>query len=817
MAVYRCETEIGGRTLSLETGRLAGLAGGAVLVRYGDTVLLCTATASEEPREGIDFFPLTVEFEEKMYAAGKIPGGFIKRESRPTEQAILSARLTDRPLRPLFPKEWRNDVQIVNMVLSADQVNDPAILSIIGASAALSISNIPWAGPVAAVRMGYIDGELVVNPTFQEMGQSRLDLVVAGTADAIMMVEAGAQELPEEVVLEALELAHQSMQPVIELINTMAAAVGKPKKAFAAPESDPALQPAILEWLGDRLERTIFDPDKATREDATKELRREAVAHFAERFDGKSVAKVFGAIEKDFVRQSILEQGRRPDRRGLTEIRPVSADVGILPRTHGSGLFTRGQTQVLSVCTLGTAGDEQMLDSIGIEESKRYLHHYNFPPFSVGETRPMRGPSRRDIGHGALAERALVAVLPTEAEFPYTIRIVSEVVSSNGSTSMGSVCGSTLALMDAGVPLKAPVAGIAMGLITSSDSSGKYAVLTDIQGVEDALGDMDFKVAGTEAGITALQMDIKVRGITQGIMKDALAQAREARLFIMGKMMGVISESRPELSLYAPRIRRIGINPDRIRDIIGPGGKMIRKIQEETHTTIDIEDSGQVLIGSTSAEGFEKARQWIERLTKDVEPGTVYKGKVTRLMAFGAFVEILPGKEGLVHISELANYRVNQVEDVVNVGDEIDVLVTEIDRQGRINLSRRALLEPEAPEEDEEDDGPEAQPGNERFEQAGPRPGVGFGGGRREGGFPPRRDGPSGGGFGGARREGGFPPRREGPPGGGFGPRREGPGGPPRRGPGGPGGSGGPPPRRGPGGPPRRGPGGGGGDSGPRW
>jgi polyribonucleotide nucleotidyltransferase len=501
----------------------------------------------------------------------------------------------------------------------------------------------------------------------------------------------------------------------------------------------------------------------------------------------------------------------------LTEIRPVSADVGILPRTHGSGLFTRGQTQVLSVCTLGTAGDEQMLDSIGIDESKRYLHHYNFPPFSVGETRPMRGPSRRDIGHGALAERALVAVLPTEAEFPYTIRIVSEVISSNGSTSMGSVCGSTLSLMDAGVPLKAPVAGIAMGLITASDGSGKYAVMTDIQGVEDALGDMDFKVAGTEAGITALQMDIKVRGITQGIMKDALAQAREARLFIMGKMMSVISESRPELSLYAPRIRRIGINPDRIRDIIGPGGKMIRKIQEETHTTIDIEDSGQVLIGSTSAEGFEKARQWIERLTKDVEPGTVYKGKVTRLMAFGAFVEILPGKEGLVHISELANYRVNQVEDVVNVGDEIDVLVTEIDRQGRINLSRRALLEPEAPEEDEEDDGPEAQPGNERFEQAGPRPGVGFGGGRREGGFPPRRDGPSGGGFGGARREGGFPPRREGPPGGGFGPRREGPGGPPRRGPGGPGGSGGPPPRRGPGGPPRRGPGGDGGDSGPRW
>jgi polyribonucleotide nucleotidyltransferase len=820
MTAYRCETEIGGRTLSLETGRLASLAGGAVLVRYGDTVLLCTATSSEEPREGIDFFPLTVEYEEKMYAAGKIPGGFIKRESRPTEQAILAARLTDRPLRPLFPKDWRNDVQVVSTVLSADQVNDPAICSIIGASAALMISPIPFTGPVAAVRMGYINDEFVVNPTFSEMAFSRLDLVVAGTADAIMMVEAGAQELPEHVVLQALEASHREMQPVIELVNRMAAEVGKPKMSFPEPVIDPDLAQAIREFLGNRLEETIYDPDKATREDSTRELRREVLAHFAEQHDPKKVSKVFGSIEKEFVRRNILQQGKRPDRRGLTEIRPLSVEVGVLPRTHGSALFTRGQTQALSVCTLGTASDEQQLDSIGVEESKRYMHHYNFPPYSVGETRPMRGPSRRDIGHGALAERALVPVLPSEDDFPYTIRVVSEVVSSNGSTSMASTCGSTLALMDAGVPIKAPVAGIAMGLITDSEDSGKYAVLTDIQGVEDALGDMDFKVAGTEAGITALQMDIKVGGITTGIMNDALAQAREARMFIMAKMIEVIGDPRSELSPFAPRIRRITINPDRIRDVIGPGGKMIRKIQEETRTTIDIEDSGQVLIGSTTAEGFDKAREWIERLTKDVEPGQIYKGRVTRLMAFGAFVELLPGKEGLVHISELANYRVNQVEDVVNVGDEIEVLVTEIDRQGRVNLSRRALLEPPSPTDDGPPQGADGE--SDRAERPARREGgfgprrEGFGprregfGGRREGGFPPRREG--GGGFP-PRREGGggFQPRREG--GGGFGPRREGPGGPPRRGPGGP-------PRRGPGGegpgrPPRRGPDGG--DSGPQW
>jgi polyribonucleotide nucleotidyltransferase len=826
MAIHSWQTEIGGRTLYLETGRMAGLAGGAVVVRYGDTVLLCTATSAEEPREGIDFFPLTVEFEEKMYAAGKIPGGFIKRESRPTEQAILSARLTDRPIRPLFPKDWRNEVQVVSTVLSADQVNDPAICSIIGASAALMISPIPFNGPVAAVRMGYINDELVVNPTFSEMAYSKLDLVLAGTADAIMMVEAGAQELPEEAVLQALDSGHREMQPVIELIHQMAAEVGKPKVVFSVPE-DPSLRQAVHDFLGNRLEETIYDPDKATREDATKDLRREVVSHFAERYEPKAVSKAFSGIEKEFVRGNILEHGRRPDRRGLTEVRPIGVEVGVLPRTHGSGLFTRGQTQVLSVCTLGTAADEQQLDTIGIEESKRYMHHYNFPPYSVGETRPMRGPSRRDIGHGALAERALTPVLPSEEDFPYTIRVVSEVVSSNGSTSMASTCGSTLALMDAGVPIKAPVAGIAMGLISDPDDANKYAVLTDIQGVEDALGDMDFKVAGTEAGVTALQMDIKVGGITSQIMRDALMQAREARMFIMAKMIEVIGDPRSELSPFAPRIRRITINPERIRDVIGPGGKMIRKIQEDTKTTIDIEDSGEVLIGSTTAEGFEKAKEWIERLTKDVEPGTTYKGKVTRLMAFGAFVEILPGKEGLVHISELANYRVNQVEDVVNVGDEIDVLVTEIDRQGRINLSRRALLEPSTQPDglgEESEAGLERGPGPPRRERDFRPRREGFGGGfggRREGGFPPRREG--GGGFG-PRREGGFPrregggggsggygPRREGP---GFGPRREGPGGYPRRGPGGP-------PRRGPGGGgpggpggPRRGPGG---DSGPQW
>jgi len=824
MVVSRYSTEVGGRAMTLEHGRMAGLAGGAVLVTYGETVVLATATTANEPREGIDFFPLQVEFEEKMYAAGKIPGGFIKREGRPTEQAILTARLTDRPLRPLFPKEYRNEVQVIVTVLSADQVNDPAVCSIVGASAALMISDIPFYGPVGAVRVGYINDEIVINPTMSQMAYSELDLMLAGTADAVLMVEAGAQEVPEETVLEAIQAGHQAMQELIALQNRMRDEIGKPKREVVVPEAPPELRGAVEGYLGSRLEETIYDPDKATREDSTRDLRREVIAHLAERYEPKLVGKAFEALEKETVRRNILERGRRPDGRETREIRPVTCEVGVLPRTHGSALFTRGQTQVLSVATLGTEGDEQRIDSIGLEESKRYIHHYNFPPFSVGETRPMRGPSRRDIGHGALAERALLAVLPDTTEFPYTIRVVSEVVSSNGSTSMGSACGSSLALMDAGVPIKAPVAGVAMGLITSGTGDGEYAILSDIQGIEDALGDMDFKVAGTERGVTALQMDIKVRGITTEIMRAALAQAREGRAWIMSKMMEAISEPRTELSEYAPRITKIHINPDRIRDVIGPGGKMIRKIVEETKCTIDVNDDGTVLIGSTSPENAKKAIDWIERLTKDVEPGSIYTGRVTRLMAFGAFVEILPGKEGLIHISELADYRVPRVEDVVNVGDEVTVLVTEIDRQGRINLSRRALLEPSTePVEVSPDDGD--QRGERGFERRPPRREGGYG--PPQGDRPPRREG----GFGGrgSRREGGSgdrPPRREGFGGGGP-PRRGGPDGGsgdgrpprdggfgrgPRRGPSGPGGPGGPGggPRRGPGGPPPD-------PFGPRW
>ena len=780
MAVSRYSLELAGRTLTLETGRMAKQAGGAVLVTYGETVVLATATTSEEPREGIDFFPLQVEFEEKMYAAGKIPGGFVKREGRPTENAILTARLTDRPLRPLFPKDYRNDVQVVLTVLAADQANDPAICAINGASAALSISDIPFYGPVGAVRVGLIGGEIVVNPTMPEMAYSDLDLMVAGTADSILMVEAGAKEVPEQTILEALDAAHVEIRRLCELQVELQQAAGKPKREFIPPQIDEAVVKAVTDFLGGRLEETIFDPDKATREDSTRGLRKETIRHFADTYDSKVVAKVFGALEKETVRTNILDKSRRPDGRSLTEIRPVTCEVGVLPRVHGSALFTRGQTQILSVATLGTEADEQRTDSIGLDEPKRYMHHYNFPPFSVGETRPMRGPSRRDIGHGALVERALVAVLPSKPDFPYTMRIVSETLESNGSSSMGSTCGSTLALMDAGVPITAPVSGVAMGLIT--DAEGRYAVLSDIQGLEDALGDMDFKVTGTEKGITALQMDIKVRGITSEIMQDALAQAREGRMFIMGKMLAAIERPRTELSAYAPRITKININPDRIRDVIGPGGKMIRKIVDETKCTIDVSDDGTVLIGSTNADNARKAIDWIEKLTKDVEAGSIYTGKVTRLMAFGAFVEILPGKEGLVHISELANYRVPRVEDVVNIGDEVKVLVTEIDRQGRINLSRRALLEPGEGEEPvgvgaDADDG-----------EGGDRPP------RREGGFgdrPPRREGGYGGGDRGPRREGGDRgPRREGGYGGGReggygggdrGPRREGGDRPPRR------------------------------------
>ena len=766
--MHKLEIEIAGRTLSLETGRVAGLADGAVLVTYGESVLLATAVSSPEPREGIDFFPLTVEFEERMYAAGKIPGGFIKREGRPGEQAILSARLTDRPIRPLFPKYYRNDVQIVNLVMSADQVNDPAILSIIGASAALHLSSIPFQGPVAAVKMGYIDGQLVINPTMRQLyDESELDLTVAGTRDAVLMVEAGAHELSEELVLEAIMTGHRAMQPLIDAQEKLRELAGKPKQESAPPPVNEELKKKLQKRLERELEDAIYNPDKGGREDATRELRKAVVAEFAEQgADPKEVSKLFETIEKDLVRTQILNKSKRPDGRGTKDIRPISIEVGVLPRAHGSGLFTRGQTQVMSVATLGTESDEQSIDSIGLDEPKRYIHHYNFPPFSVGEARPLRGVSRRDIGHGALAERALMAVLPSEEDFPYVIRVVSDTLSSNGSTSMASTCGSTLALLDAGVPLTASVAGVAMGLVTEDGTArGKYAILTDIQGVEDALGDMDFKVTGTREGVTAMQMDIKVAGLTEEILRNALAQARDGRLFILDKMDAVIAEPRAEVSRFAPRITTIKINPDKIRDIIGPGGKMIRKITEETKTSIDIQDDGSVNIGSNNAENTQKAVDWIRSLTREVEAGEIYTGKVTRILPFGAFVEILPGKEGLVHISELANYRVPTVEDVVNIGDEIQVLVTEIDRQGRVNLSRRALLEPaeegqeggeEGAERNGEGGGERRRPFSERRgrdggDRGGRGGGGGFGGGRdRDRDRGPRREressGPGGGG-----------------------------------------------------------------------
>ena len=854
------EAEIGGKPFSMEAGKLAEQADGAVIVRYGDSVVLATAVASKEPREGADFFPLTVDYEERMYAAGKIPGGFIKRESRPSEAAILAMRLTDRPIRPLFPKGYYNDVQVVLTVLSTDQENDPDILALNGASAALSISSIPFMGPVGAVRVGRLNGEFVTNPTNTQLADSELDLVVAGTRDAVMMVEAGANILPESIMADAIAYGHSELQKSIELQDRLVASVGRPKKMpFVGPKAGSVIQlgkalsegrnefvvfdlettamkpehgyivdvaalrlrdgqivdrfeslvnpgrPIVghqvhgiktddvanaptaaevlsnfVDWVGetpivahntsfdvpfvlrhlppdrkwepsviyDTLElayqlypdaggykladlvRFVFGRDHAAAHrampdaEATAEIFLHLTSGLAERLDTlrqdiadevrrardsydrteqgerlEDIRRLHGtgpalmdAITKETVRELVLSENVRIDGRDTKTIRPISVEVGVLPRTHGSAIFTRGQTQALSIATLGPGSDVQRMDTISPETEKRYMHHYNMPPYSVGEARFMRGPGRREIGHGALAERALVPVLPDPSEFPYAIRVVSEVVSSNGSTSMASTCGSTLALMDAGVPIKAPVAGAAMGLI-SDKQTGRYAVLTDITGKEDAYGDMDFKVTGTAEGVTALQMDIKVAGITIEIMRDALDQARDARLHILGKMTEVISASREELSQYAPRITTIKIPVDKIRDVIGAGGKVIRQITAETGTQINVEDDGTIQIAATSGEAAQKAIRWIEGLTKDVEVGKEYLGKVTRIMNFGAFVEILPGKEGLVHISQLADYRVPRVEDVVSIGDELMVVVTEIDRMGRVNLSRRAAME----------------------------------------------------------------------------------------------------------------------------
>jgi len=694
--------ELGGRVLSIEIGRIAQLSDAAVLVRYGDTVVLVTACASAEPKQGIDFFPLSVDYEERLYAVGKIPGGFIKREGRPTEKAILSARLIDRPIRPLFPHGYRNDVQVIATVLSVDQDNLPEIAAMIGSSAALSISSIPFDGPTGSVLVGRVNGELILNPNNEEREKSDLHLVVSGTKDAVMMVEAGAKEIPEDIMLEAIMFAHENIKKVVAFIEEIVAKAGKEKKEYIVFKAEEEIENAVREFATEKTLEAIRTPDKLERQGKIDAVKEETLVHFEEIFPEKEkeIDEVLYDILKEQVRKLITEEGIRPDDRKLDEIRPITSEVGILPRVHGSGLFTRGQTQVLTIATLGALGDVQILDGLTDEETKRYMHHYNFPPYSVGETRFMRGPGRREIGHGALAERALEPMIPTEEEFPYTIRLVSEVVSSNGSTSQASVCGSTLALMDAGVPIKAPVAGVAMGLMKEKDN---VAILTDIQGMEDFLGDMDFKVAGTSKGITAIQMDIKIAGIDRQILERALEQARVGRLFILDKMLSVISAPRKELSPYAPKIITTRVDPDKIRDIIGPGGKIINKIIAETGVKIDIEDDGRVFIAAVNQSAGDKALKIIESLVKEVKEGEIYMGRVTRIMNFGAFVEILPGKEGLVHISKLDAKRVEKVEDVVNVGDEILVKVTDIDKQGRINLSRRHAMAEAAAEKTEDD------------------------------------------------------------------------------------------------------------------
>jgi polyribonucleotide nucleotidyltransferase len=730
--------DLGGKTLTLETGKVAGLANGAVTIRYGDTVLLVTACMSAEPREGIDFFPLTVDYEERLYAAGKIPGGWFRREGRPSSSGILTARLTDRPLRPLFPKGMRNDVQIVITTLSADQENDADVLAIIGASMALTMSDIPFDGPVSGTRIGYINEEFVVNPTFAQVDESDLDIVVAGTKDAVVMVEAGANEVPEHLLLEALRLAQQVNGEVIALQEKIAKKLGKPKHEFTPASVADEVKQAVVDFANSR-NWDLIAAAKDERADAMQSARRETIEALGETYLPAQLKEALDSHLKGMVRSKILDEGVRPDGRGPTDIRTISTEIALLPRTHGSGLFSRGETQVLTIATLGSMGEVQRLDGLEPEETRRFLHHYNFPPFSVGETRPLRGPSRRDIGHGALAERALAPVIPDEDEFPYTIRLVSEVLSSNGSTSMASTCGSTLALMDAGVPIRTPVAGIAMGLIKGDAG---YKVLTDIAGMEDHYGDMDFKVAGTTDGVTALQMDIKIKGITHEIMEEALNQAREARLFILDKIKETIAEPRGELSPFAPRMYRLSIPQERIGVVIGPGGRMIRSIIEETGCSIDIEDDGTVFIGSTNEEMAQKAISIIEGLTKDVELGETYTGKVTRLASFGAFVEILPGKDALVRSEDLADYPVRRPEDAVKLGDELMVMVIEVDAMGRVNASRRAVLEGLSLEE--------AIAASQANAQArGPRDGGGGGGFRRD------RGGRGGGNGGGQRRGGG--------------------------------------------------------------
>ncbi|MFQ5861306.1 MAG: polyribonucleotide nucleotidyltransferase [Dehalococcoidia bacterium] len=684
--VYRVERDIAGRTLNIEAGKLAFQANAAVTVRYGDTMVLATVCMADHPREGIDFLPLTVDVEERHYSMGKIPGSFFRREGRPSQEATLTARLTDRPIRPLFPKGLRNDIQVVVTVFSTDQQNAHEVLSIIGASAALSLSDIPWEGPVAATRVGSKDGQWLINPTFEELETSNVHLVVAGTRDAVMMVEAGAWEVPEGVMLEAIRRGQEVNLQVIEMIDDLTRQAGKPKIDLPHDtDRASAVEAAVSSQLNGRLQAILeAGEDKIEREAALAALEAEVKERLTEEYDAREVAKAFQDILKRLVRARILEKGIRPDGRQPEEIRPIQCEVGILPRTHGSGLFIRGLTQVLSIATLASPSMEQRLDTLSPQESKRFLHHYNFPPYSTGEVKRVGSPGRREIGHGALAERALLPTLPSKDDFPYTIRLVSEVLSSNGSTSMASVCGSTLAMMDAGVPIKAPVAGVAMGLVMGEE--GQHAVLTDIQGIEDMLGDMDFKVAGTAKGVTALQMDIKARGLRYDILQNALEQARVARLFILDRMLEVLPSARPDLSPYAPRLFRLVIPVEKIGAVIGSGGRTIRAIVEETGATVDVDDQGVVVIGSPSEEQAQKAMDRVLSLTKEVTVGDVFTGKVTRLTSFGAFVEILPGKDGLVR-----NVDLGDLEEDVTVGQEVTVMVTEVDSLGRINLSRRAI------------------------------------------------------------------------------------------------------------------------------
>ena len=693
------ETQLAGRNLSIETGKIAELANGSVVVRYGETVVMVNVTAAKEPKEGVDFFPLSVDYEEKLYAVGKIPGGFTKREGKPTDKAILTSRAIDRPLRPLFPKDFRNDTCVVATVLSVDPDNSPEVCAMIGASAALSISDIPFGGPTAAVAVGYVDNQIVINPTLEQREKSRLTLTVAGTLEKITMIEAGADEIPNDTMLEAIKTAHEEIKKICNFISDIKAEIGKPKFEYKSFATDPEVYNEIVANFKDRMYQDVQATDKTVRDANIEKITEDITAYFVEKYGEESaeekktdIADSVHDLEKACVREMILEEHKRPDGRKIDEIRPLSCEVGVLPRVHGSAIFTRGQTQVMSIVTLGTNSEAQELDGLDEEESKRYMHQYNFPSYSVGEARPSRGPGRREIGHGALAEKALVPVIPSEEEFPYAIRVVSEVLSSNGSTSQASICGSTLALMDAGVPIKKPVAGISTGLVTDKNDPSRYIMLTDIQGIEDFFGDMDFKVGGTKDGITAIQVDIKIDGLTYDIIKEAFERTKVARDYILDNiMLPVINEPRKEVSKYAPKIMMANISVDKIKDVIGPGGKMINKIIDETGVKIDINDDGKVCVYANDSESGKKAMDMILDIAKIIEVGGIYDGKVTKIMPFGAFINIGGGNEGLLHISKISSKRVEKVEDVLSVGDEVTVKVSEIDNQGRINLNMKDL------------------------------------------------------------------------------------------------------------------------------